>query len=415
MRAVQHLRADGQRSPRSGSAASGAESRDASGPLRSTINRPRHLNRGSVPPCPGVEIVELGDARFQFRSDFVAMEMSGEAAAEFVELGLAGLTEPRVVRRDRRRGWTATGRRASASSSTHWSPRASWSSAILQTTARRESARSTTCSTRSASGRRRRSRVSRARHVAVFGLEAHGAHVAAMLADAGVGTLTLVDPYPFEDAHRYLTPVHDPAAVGMSRQDALAARVRRDGLAIELPADAEDVDRDVVSDVVERCDLALACWDRGMSAAEHWVNQAAIDFGTPALFGELRATSCFAGPFVFPGAQRLPDVLPHANARLRNGLRVGDGVRGAPGSPAAHRPWPGDPVLPSLPTHLASILALEALAYLIRLNQPRLVDQVLEFDALQVATQVHPVLVEPGCPACGKKKSAPIPAVSSSA
>ena len=66
----------------------------------------------------------------------------------------------------------------------------------------------------------------------------------------------------------------------------LAARVRREGLAIELPGDAELVEREVVYDVVERCDLAIACWDRGMSAAEHWVNQAAIEFGTPALFGE---------------------------------------------------------------------------------------------------------------------------------
>jgi bacteriocin biosynthesis cyclodehydratase domain-containing protein len=361
-----------------------------------------------------VEIVELGDARFQFRSDFVATEMSGEAAADFVELGLAGLTEPQsldeiVARMDGYRpesvreqldalvaegvlvaGDTADDRPRAGNSPFHH---------LLDEMGLGAAATSEHLA---------------ARHVAVFGLEAHGAHVAALLADTGVGALTLVDPYPFEDAHRYLTPVHDRAAVGQSRQDALATLVRRDGLAIELPTDAEQVERDIVFDIVERCDLAIACWDRGMSAAEHWVNQAAIEFGTPALFGELRATSCFAGPFVFPARSaclmcyRMRSLAGETDFESAMAYEEHLDRRRKPG-------LAGRPILPSLPTHLASILALEALAYLIRLNQPRLVDQVLEFDALQVATRVHPVLVEPGCPACGKKKSAPIPAVSSSA
>ncbi len=71
------------------------------------------------------------------------------------------------------------------------------------------------------------------------------------------------------------------------------------------------------------------------------------------------------------------------------------------------------PVLPILPTHLSSILGLEALRYLIRLNQPRLVDRVLEFDALQMETQLHPILVQPACSVCGKKKSEFTPAASS--
>ena len=354
----------------------------------------------------------MGDARFQFRSDFVAMEMSGEAAAEFVELGLAGLTEPRsfdeiVARLDGYRpesvreqldALVAEGVLVAGDPADDGGGNSPFHHLLDEM----------------GLGAAATFERLAARHVAVFGLEAHGAHVAALLADTGVGTLTLVDPYPFEEAHRYLTPVHDPAAVGLSRQDALAARVRRDGLAIELPIDSEDVERDVVFDVVERCDLALACWDRGMSAAEHWVNQAAIEFGTPALFGELRATSCFAGPFVFPA--RSACLMCYRMRSLAGETDFESAMAYEEHLDRRRQPaLAGRPILPSLPTHLASILALEALAYLIRLNQPRLVDQVLEFDALQVATRVHPVLVEPGCPACGKKKSAPIPAVSSSA
>ena len=241
-------------------------------------------------------------------------------------------------------------------------------------------------------------------NVAVFGLEAHGAHIASLLADAGVGTLALVDPYTFEHAHRVLTPVRDASAVGMSRQDALAAQLRRDGLAIELPAKADVVERETVIDAVERCDLAIGCWDRGMSAAEHWVNQAAIASGTPALFGELRATSCFAGPFVFPSRSaclmcyRMRASPPKQTSSRRWHTRSTWTASGA-------RRWPSARSCRACRCHLASILALEALSYLIRLNQPRLVDRVLEFDALHVATHLHPVLVEPGCPACGTKKS----------
>ena len=250
--------------------------------------------------------------------------------------------------------------------------------------------------------------------VAVFGLEAHGAHVAAMLANAGVGRLVLVDPYAFEDAHRYLTPVSDHAAVGRSRQDAVADCVSRDGLAIELPAGGGTVDRDVVADAVGRCDLAIACWDRGMSAANHWVNEVAISSSTPALFSELRATSCFAGPFVLPSRSaclmcyRMRSLACETDFESAMSYEEHMDRRRHPR--LAERPG-----LPTLPEHLSSILGLEALRFLIRLNQPRLVDHVLEFDALQIRTQVHPVLVEPACPACAKKNGAITPADSNSA
>ena len=125
-----------------------------------------------------------------------------------------------------------------------------------------------------------------------------------------------------------------------------------------------------------------------MSAAEHWVNQAAIEFGTPALFGELRATSCFAAVRV-PDPERLSDVTGCEAWRAKRTSSRRWRTRST-WIAGWNWPWPSGPILPSLPTHLSSILALEALGYLIRLNQPRLVDQVLEFDALQVATRVHP-------------------------
>lgn len=72
--------------------------------------------------------------------------------------------------------------------------------------------------------------------VAVFGLEAHGAHLARMLVDLGVGSLLLVDPFPFESAHLTLTPIHYPAAVGQHRQAAVAQLLDGSGIQVETAA-----------------------------------------------------------------------------------------------------------------------------------------------------------------------------------
>jgi ribosomal protein S12 methylthiotransferase accessory factor len=252
-----------------------------------------------------------------------------------------------------------------------------------------------------------------AQRVAVFGLEAHGAHLAAMLAHAGIGTLALVDPYPFEADHSALTQVAVPAGGG-SRQEAVAAGIRCDGLTLELPAKGGTVDRALVAEVVAGADLVVVCWDRAMSAASHWANEAALATGTPTLFSELRATSAFAGPFVFPGRSaclmcyRMRSLACEADFESAMAYEEYlDRLR----FPALVR----RPVLPILPSQLASVLGLEILRYLIRLNQPRLVDRVLEFDALQLETHAHPVLVEARCPVCGKKNSAAIPTALSSA
>ena len=62
-------------------------------------------------------------------------------------------------------------------------------------------------------------------------------------------------------------------------------------------------------------------------------------------------------------------------------------------------------MLPVLPVQLASTLALEALKYLMHLNQPVLVDRMLEFDGLHSDSQFHSVLIKPSCSACSKKKA----------
>ena len=358
--------------------------------------------------APGVDVVALDNQRFQFRSDFVAMQMSGQAAADFVQRGLANLDQAR-----------------SLDSIAALMPGYRPESIGLQLDALVD-AGVLVVGVGARDEERRDNRPFRhlldeigldagptmerlaTQTVAIFELEAHGAHLAVMLADAGVGTLVLVDPYPFNAAHRYLTPVSAPSEGDTSRQDAVANHIRREGLRIELPAVGGTFDKKLVADIVGRSDLSISCWDRGMSAANHWVNEAAVASNTPTLFGELRATSSFAGPFVFPS--RSACLMCYRMRSLACEADFESAMAYEEHLDRQRRPSLADrPILPILPNHLSSILGLEALKYLIRLNQPRLVDRVVEFDALQIETQSHPVLVEPGCPVCGKKNSAFIP------
>ena len=163
-------------------------------------------------------------------------------------------------------------------------------------------------------------------------------------------------------------------------------------------------DRDRVRALSEGCRLLIVGWDRGFHAAHHWVNEAALDLGVPALFSELRATTSFAGPLFIPGRSacwmcyRMRVLACEEDFDLAMAYEEHLDRKRQPG-------LAGRPLLPALPLQLASTLALEALKFLIRLNQPTLVDKVLAFDGLLGETRTHPVLVKPFCPTCSKKKA----------
>ena len=351
-------------------------------------------------PAPGLEVVRLGEDRFLLRSDFVALELSGETAAGLVQSVLEQMDHPLTVDEIAERlpsyrpesleaelgnlvreGVLVTdGGEASDGNAGFAALLDEIGLGAAQTVARL--AQTT---------------------VGIMGLEAHGAHVARLLADAGVGRLVLADPFPFEPVHRFLTQVNEPDALGASRELAVARHLSREGLELHTNGN-ESLDRAGVDRLIAGCQLAIVCWDRGFHAAHHWANEAALEHGVPALFSELRATSSFAGPLLLPGRSacwmcyrmralacerdfdRAMAVEEHLDRKLQPGLA-------------------GRPVLPVLPVQLASTLALEALRLLIGLHQPALVDKVLEFDGLVSESRMHPVLVEPGCPACSKKKS----------
>ena len=346
--------------------------------------------------APGLEVVRVDDDRFQLRSDFAALELTGETAAQIVDRVLLALDRPLTL--DEISGRLPDYRRASLQESLD----ALVDEGVLVAGAEEGAGDNPTFAALLGEMRLapQMERLAE-RRVAIFGLEGHGAHVAQILADAGVGRLVLVDPYPFEPAHHALTPVRDPGAVGATRADATAGMLARDG--VEAARGAAELARDQVGAVAAESDLLIVCWDRGFQAAHHWANEAALEFGVPALFSELRATTSFAGPLVLPHRSacwmcyRMRAMACEPDFDLAMAYEEHLDRKRSPS-------LAGRAVLPALVTQLASTLALEALKLMIGLNQPTLVDRVQRFDGLLAETNTDPVLVEPYCPSCSKKK-----------
>jgi ribosomal protein S12 methylthiotransferase accessory factor len=351
--------------------------------------------------APGIELVRVSEGRYTLRSEFDAVELSGDAAADLAENVLAGLHEPVGLDeiRERLPGYSLEsitnqlealaghGLVVEVSNSIETAPRPM--AALLETMGR--DADNT-------------ARVLQNATVAVFGLEAHGAHLARMLAQIGIGTVRLVDPFAFEEGHLALTPVTETGMIGRARQDAVAGLLTTFGGRTELMG-RDDLDAAAVRDVVAGCDLVFGCWDQAFGAATHWLNRAALDTGVPSLFGELRATTTLAGPLYLPSLSACWMCY-----RMRGVACAPDfeqAIAFEEHLDRARRPsLVSRATIPILAEVLASTMAMEALRLLTGIHPPVLVDNVSEYDAITNDTETHPVLVVPDCPVCSKKKPA---------
>jgi ribosomal protein S12 methylthiotransferase accessory factor len=347
--------------------------------------------------APGLEITRLPSGAYLLHSDFVAIEMGGDEAESFVERVLSKLKEPRtldeiicelpgfarhsvVEQLERLRGEGVLSVEATVDPY-----EAAYEQIGMGATWTRE-------------------RLATMR-IAIFGLEAHGAYLAAFLADIGIRNLTLADPYSFDNAHRILVPFTDPGGDERSRE-AVAARslaAAHPGLQVitaKTPLDAATVDR-LVADV----DLAIGCFDRGMVAAHHWINRSSLRAGVPALFSELRATGGLVGPLVIPGSSacfmclRMRSIAAKTDFERVMAIEEHHDRCRAPA--LASRA-----LLPGVSLQAAAMLAQEVVRAALRIQQPVLVDRVLEYDVLAGTQRTHPVLRVADCAVCGEKKKA---------
>jgi len=220
-----------------------------------------------------------------------------------------------------------------------------------------------------------------------------GAALAVRLHRGVADSLLLVDPYPSEEE-------------GPIREVVVAAALRGDGEeAAVLTSGASALDLEVVRDIANDVDLLVCAFDPELRVVSHWVNQAALLAGIPALFVASHRERALAGPLVVPG-----ETACYQCWRLRR-LACADDVRSALAREERHtarrRPeGPGstDASLAAwLATWLAEIASDEIERWSADPHANRLAGRVLVCERGEVTTPPYRVLTHPECPACGGK------------
>lgn len=112
----------------------------------------------------------------------------------------------------------------------------------------------------------------------VIGVGGLGAPAAGVLADAGVGTIGLVDPDCVEASNLHRQPLYTDADIGRPKVEAAAARLRRDhpGLAVRPMRARFDAE---LAPLLDQFDVVLDGTDS--IAAKFVVNDAAVGRGVP--------------------------------------------------------------------------------------------------------------------------------------
>jgi ribosomal protein S12 methylthiotransferase accessory factor len=241
--------------------------------------------------------------------------------------------------------------------------------------------------------------------VVVFGLEGHGAHVAAGLAQCGVGELVLVDPFPCQLENKSLMPSLQPIPTGRNREDTVAIALQAAYAASRITASggaALDLERIIA--LADGAHLLIACFDKGFSSTHHWINRASLSLHIPALFAECAGHIGQVGPLVLPGETAC--YMCYRMRRLAcaedfNLAMTYEEFLDKLKQPALH----SRATLLGLPAYLGSILTIEAIKCLLSLSLPVLADKVLEFDAFSLQTTWHPIVRRADCSVCQKKKS----------
>jgi ribosomal protein S12 methylthiotransferase accessory factor len=240
-----------------------------------------------------------------------------------------------------------------------------------------------------------------AARIAIFGLEGVGPVLAETLLQAGFRNLCLVDP--FEAKPLDFRP--DELVEPVSREQLLAGRIRRTNpqASIEL-SDCDQLTREGTAELARNRDLLVACWDQGFSSGNHWVNRASHLLGVPALFCEIGGLQAWAGPFVVPGmtacfmCSRMRAVAAAENYEEAMAYERFADQHKIPGYESR------EVLLPAVST-VASLLAAEALKFIVLNQQPALLGAIVEYDPFELRLERHAILEQPTCPVCSEKKN----------
>lgn len=214
--------------------------------------------------------------------------------------------------------------------------------------------------------------------VLVAGVGGLGAPAAAALAEAGVGTLGLVDPDVVEISNLHRQPLYDDAAIGRPKVEAAAARLRarHPGLAVEIRRGRLEDDPTLPA----RYDVLVDGTDS--IAAKFLASDLAVLCRRPLVH---------AGVVGLRG--QLLTIVPGESACYRCLFE-------APPPPGELVSCTEAGVLGPLPALLGALQAAEVLR-LVRGERPAFADRLLSIEPWRGTWRSVPLARRPDCAACG--------------
>ncbi|WP_018175340.1 MULTISPECIES: molybdopterin-synthase adenylyltransferase MoeB [unclassified Thioalkalivibrio] len=218
-------------------------------------------------------------------------------------------------------------------------------------------------------------------HAVIMGLGGLGSPVAAYLAAAGVGRLTLVDPDHVEVTNLQRQILHTDADIGRDKVESAARRLAAMNPNCHVETRAERLDVDAMTTLFAKADVVLDGTDNFASRGA--INRAAVASGTPLVSG---AVIRFEGQLTTFDYRDPEAACYHC--------LYGEGG-GDEDTCAANG------VLASLPGVIGSLQATEALKLLIGL--PTLSGRLLMVDAAGMQFREIRLRRDPGCPVCAQR------------
>lgn len=239
--------------------------------------------------------------------------------------------------------------------------------------------------------------------VGIVGLEGPGAYVALHLAQVGVGKIVLADPFASQPGNLELSLLGDRPALGLPRQAIVRDRISLSRTQVETLNAETELNRDAISDLTAEVDLVIGCFDRGFSATNVWINQASLEHSVAALYARLQGHVALLGPLVVPHKTACYMCWRMRTLACENAFEEAmayEEFLDRQRTPSMH----DRSVLPFLASYAGSVVAGQALAWLLNLTVPPLAGRVHEFNGLTLTSELHPLLQVPDCAACSKKK-----------
>lgn len=238
--------------------------------------------------------------------------------------------------------------------------------------------------------------------IGIFGLEAHGALLAQLLSNLGIGFINLYDPFTLNEENRKILSAPNPVPENISRQDYYKNWFRNLSLTSQFNVGPSQLNKDEMMKAAQDNDILISCFDKGFTSCNYWINEAAVSLKKIALYSELRGFICRIGPTYLP--EETPCYMCYSmrckgNAENFNEAMLYEKYLDDKKEPIMHK----REILPSSYYFAAGILSAEVIKIITRVTIPTLAAKVIIYDLVNLMPETHKFLYHPDCPICQKK------------